>query len=287
MVGVDRLLPPELERQIFEAAAVLYPETIANLLLVAARVLEWIEPLRYRTFTIMSSPSSCPRFRLLKKAIQYKPAQFIHDHVWHLLADRDKNYEPGPFGDILRGCTGIRSLVFFHVHPHMLSHLQALRPLRLSAPLGSVFGGGEVNEFTVDFTLPMFSFITHLDVFDILELDPWSSWSTIGLLPRLTHLAFLELSNTWADKILVTCPRLLVLVSMYCEEPMHLAAADRECSDPRFLWMVLATDAYTLDWQTGIQGGMDFWARADVFVAKKSRGEIEPSLFYYASLADY
>jgi hypothetical protein len=41
MVGVDRLLPPELERQIFEAAAVLYPETIANLLLVAARVLEW------------------------------------------------------------------------------------------------------------------------------------------------------------------------------------------------------------------------------------------------------
>lgn len=41
MVGVDRLLPPELERQIFETAAVLFPETIANLLLVAARVLEW------------------------------------------------------------------------------------------------------------------------------------------------------------------------------------------------------------------------------------------------------
>jgi hypothetical protein len=42
MVEVDRILPPELERQTFEmAAAKLYPETIPNLLLVAARVLEW------------------------------------------------------------------------------------------------------------------------------------------------------------------------------------------------------------------------------------------------------
>ncbi|KAJ7765963.1 hypothetical protein B0H14DRAFT_2633310 [Mycena olivaceomarginata] len=40
-VGVDRLLPPELEQQTFEMAAELYPETIPNLLLVAARVLEW------------------------------------------------------------------------------------------------------------------------------------------------------------------------------------------------------------------------------------------------------
>jgi hypothetical protein len=43
MVDVNRyrLLPPELERLIFETAAELYPETIPNLLLVAVRVLEW------------------------------------------------------------------------------------------------------------------------------------------------------------------------------------------------------------------------------------------------------
>jgi hypothetical protein len=34
-------LPLELEREVFETAAELYPETIPNLLLVAARVLKW------------------------------------------------------------------------------------------------------------------------------------------------------------------------------------------------------------------------------------------------------
>jgi hypothetical protein len=127
----------------------------------------------------------------------------------------------------------------------------------------------------------MFSSLTHLDVFDIVDADIWSEWSGLVLLPLLTHLAFLELDDTVVANILAICPKLLVLVSMYSEEDNHLRflsdGVDRDASDPRFVSMVLSSEAYVLDWQTGIRGGMDFWARADAFVAKKRRGEIEPS----------
>ncbi|KAJ7131406.1 hypothetical protein C8R44DRAFT_774790 [Mycena epipterygia] len=43
--------PPELEREIFESAAQLYPNTIPNLLLVARRVNEWIERIKCNTVT--------------------------------------------------------------------------------------------------------------------------------------------------------------------------------------------------------------------------------------------
>jgi hypothetical protein len=35
------LLPPELEREVFETVAELYPQTIPDLLLVSHRVHEW------------------------------------------------------------------------------------------------------------------------------------------------------------------------------------------------------------------------------------------------------
>ncbi|KAJ7304627.1 hypothetical protein DFH08DRAFT_1089185 [Mycena albidolilacea] len=269
-------VPLELERIVFELAAELYPETMPSLLLVAARVLEWIEPLRYRTFTLTGTASVCPQLRFLKQAVKSKPPQFIHDNVWYLCAADD--FFGDSLADILPVCTGLRSLVIFHVHPRMLTQLEATRPRRLSAPIQDFFLKDRVS---FDLTFPVFSSLTHLDVFDGLDLDLWSNWSGLALLPLLTHLAFLALEDAVVANILaILCPKLLVLVSMYSDEKNHLRflsdGVDRDDSDPRFVSMVLSSEAYALDWQIGIRGGMDFWARADAFVAKKRRGEIEP-----------
>jgi hypothetical protein len=127
----------------------------------------------------------------------------------------------------------------------------------------------------------MFSSLTHLDVFDIVDADIWSEWSGLAPLPLLTHLAFIDLDDIVVANILATCPKLLVLVSMHGDGlALRSATADR---DPRFVSMVLSTQDSVLDWQTGIRGGMDFWARADAFVAKR-RGEIEPSSYDSALL---
>ncbi|KAJ7879057.1 hypothetical protein B0H14DRAFT_2710387 [Mycena olivaceomarginata] len=261
MVDVNRyrLLPPELERLIFETAAELYPETIPNLLLVAVRVLEWIEPLKYRTFTLTVYSSTCPQFRLLQQAVKSKPVQFIHDNIRYLLAD--ENFPAGSLDEVLPGCTGVISLALFHTHPPMVSQLEAIRPQRLSAPIASFF-----DHDTVDLTLPLFSSLTHLDAFDSFVASSWSDWSSLALLPMLTHLAFLNLANLGADKILAACRKLQVLIGMH-----------EGRFGPRFLTMVLSTEDYVVDWKIGVQGGMDFWARADAFVAKRRRGEIEPS----------
>ncbi|KAF7311851.1 hypothetical protein MIND_00195800 [Mycena indigotica] len=44
---MDRRLPPELEREVFETAALLHRGTIPHMLRVARRVLVWIEPYLY------------------------------------------------------------------------------------------------------------------------------------------------------------------------------------------------------------------------------------------------
>ncbi|KAJ7319350.1 hypothetical protein DFH08DRAFT_391013 [Mycena albidolilacea] len=275
MVDVNRyryrLLPPELERLIFETAAELYPETIPNLLLVAVRVLEWIEPLKYRTFTLTVDPSTCPQFRLLQQTVKSKPVQFIHDNIRYLLADQ--NFPAGSLDEVLPGCTGVISLALFHTHPSMVSQLEAIRPQRLSAPIASFF-----DHDTVDLTLPLFSSLTHLDAFDVFAASSWSDWSSLALLPVLTHLAFLDLANLGAEKILAACRKLQVLIGMHEE---FFAVQTRDDMDPRFLLMVLSTEDYVVDWKIGVQGGMDFWARADAFVAKRRRGEIEPKSRYW------
>jgi hypothetical protein len=41
--------------------------------------------------------------------------------------------------------------------------------------------------------------------------------------------------------------------------------------------MTLSSEDHAGDWEIGVLGGMDFWARVDAFAAKRRRGEIEPS----------
>jgi hypothetical protein len=38
---------------------------------------------------------------------------------------------------------------------------------------------------------------------------------------------------------------------------------------------------YKKDWETGARGGDDFWTRAEAFVARKRKGEIESAILLF------
>ncbi|KAJ7444646.1 hypothetical protein B0H11DRAFT_2291205 [Mycena galericulata] len=253
-------LPPELEREIFELSAHLHPGSAPNFLLVARRVLTWIEPLIYRVISIQGN--CAPVLRTLRS----KPTQFFGENVHCLLVD---GVPAAELEEILSVSTGIRSLVLLGASPSILSAVLRLRPQKLAIHLESLFGRTDL----VDFSLPLFTTVTHLDLFDSEFTGPWQK---IALLPALTHLALLE--DTPLDvkiQILRNCPRVEVLVNMH----IHPSSFEESqfVEDVRFVSMVLSTSDYKTDWESGANGGIDFWARTDKFVAMKQRGEIKPN----------
>ncbi|KAJ7444655.1 hypothetical protein B0H11DRAFT_1747186 [Mycena galericulata] len=257
-------LPPELERTIFELSAHLHPGSAPKLLLVAHRVLTWIEPLIYRVISI--ERNSDPILRTL----HLKPTQFFDDNVQHLFVDFDDDTND-ELEEILSVCTGIRSLVVLGTSASALSSVLRLRPSKLAIALDTLFG----RTHLVDFSHPLSTTVTHLDLFDSDFAAPLQNFA---LLPALTHLALLgHMSLDVEIQVLRNCPHVEVLVSMHTrpESFERFPVAD----DVRFVSMSLSNLQYKLDWKSGANGGMDFWARADKFVAMKRRGEIKPRLF--------
>ncbi|KAJ7444650.1 hypothetical protein B0H11DRAFT_395057 [Mycena galericulata] len=259
------LLPHELEREIFEIAALLRPKSAPKLLLVARRVLAWVDPLLYRVLIL---DRKGPSIFLLRS----KSAQFLRDNVQHLFFD---GVPAGEIEQILSFCTGIRSLALMASATSFLPAISALRPARLAVNLPELFG----DLPSVDFTLPIFIAITHLDIFDYVYSNDFPM-PDLALLPALTHLALsAETALDYMIQILSDHEKLKVFISMqsdaeFFEEPDFI-------EDMRFVSMHLSNTEYKLDWETGVNGGMDFWARADKFVAMKRRGEIKPSSRYW------
>ncbi|KAJ7488929.1 hypothetical protein FB451DRAFT_1552873 [Mycena latifolia] len=266
------VFPPELEREIFETAAELYPETIyqPRLLLVAKRVYEWIERIKYRTVASIAFPPACP-LRLLQLAIRsnLKPPDFFHNRVHHLFI-----YDFIPEGElqfILSACREIRFLTLVNCGgPSILPSLAVIKPRRLAVHLRELFRGA------VELSHPAFAFVTHLLLFDPWDVHPFP-WTNLAQLSALTHLAFTDLTTYAATKILCNCSDIKVLVDMcHFGYPLDRGQLPR-MDDPRLVCVSLSYHDYTSDWVAGTMGEADFWVRAERFVVKKRRGEIEPS----------
>ncbi|KAJ6564593.1 hypothetical protein B0H19DRAFT_1259019 [Mycena capillaripes] len=126
----------------------------------------------------------------------------------------------------------------------------------------------------------MFTFVTHLDLLDYIPFATDHHLALyppfIALLPVLTHLAMRNRLREQAaveKQILVSCRGLEALII-----PVPLEGRTAQylsIEDVRFVYMVV--QYHEDDWVIGASGGMDFWARADAFIAKRRRGEIEPS----------
>ncbi|KAJ7753158.1 hypothetical protein B0H16DRAFT_1544639 [Mycena metata] len=267
------ILPPELEREIFERAACMCPGDIPSLLLVSQRVNEWIAPIRYRTVTSDGAHSTCP-FRALQRAIQSnsRPLSFFRSHVQHLAVPYEflRDETTGMVEQILSACSEIQSFVFLHqLSPSLVPALASLRPHRLYTYFDP--------QLFVEAPLyrPMFTFVTHLALWHTGWIPDTSCWlSLLAVVPSLTHLLIHDAFEA-VPHILAASESLKVLID--CNNIPYTPELDDASSDDRFVFLKIRTiRTFVEDWVRGTRGEMDYWARADMFVAKKARGEIKP-----------
>ncbi|KAJ7906692.1 hypothetical protein B0H13DRAFT_2662708 [Mycena leptocephala] len=109
----DPRLPPELERNVFEIAALSRPTSIPHLMLIAWRVKDWVEPLLYRVILLDSGavskdmqgfPTLTPE--ILRRVIASRPPEFVQSVVKHLFlwAPHRNNVDT-----ILAACVGVKT----------------------------------------------------------------------------------------------------------------------------------------------------------------------------------
>ncbi|KAJ6574341.1 hypothetical protein B0H19DRAFT_1371445 [Mycena capillaripes] len=266
-------LPIELECAIFEIAAHSRPSSIPTLMLVAWRVKIWVEPLLYRTITIcyrdlqqLEGHPVFPMNRILQ------PMPFPRPLVHHLFLSRM------PIEDamvLLAGCRNIDNLWINDTGMGKLFLFVADLPLtHLYCNVEDLFG----PERPIDFNHRIFSRITHLEIFDsslLHSLNP-DSWVALDCIPHLTHLAFNDdaIVGIWPT-LLRTCKSLRVLVVLDPESLSDLAEHEDErelAKDCRFV--VMACSFETKDWIMGAHTGIDYWSRAEDFIAKRRSGQI-------------
>ncbi|KAK7060020.1 hypothetical protein R3P38DRAFT_2495866 [Favolaschia claudopus] len=262
--------PPELERYIFETAALLYPHTISRLLPVARRVLIWIEPLLYRRVYFDGLIKKSGPAAAILRAIQNgsKPTDFFATTTRYLcIASLELNvffsrpekreWSNGNLETVFRACSGVDNLFFFGdiEKPKLLEMVtETMRPRRIVMILDLV--GTQP-----DLSLSLFDNITHLLLGDInlpnnILDENWDQLANLQNLPRLTHLALSECSTS------------LVLVSMLLSGCTHLQCFVVFTQDPipsldgihdaRFS-IVLTPEGIILD--DGVP--RDLWARVE------------------------
>ncbi|KAK7058068.1 hypothetical protein R3P38DRAFT_2599662 [Favolaschia claudopus] len=275
---MEPVLPPELEREIFETAAYIDRSDIPALLLVCKRVHQWIEPLLYRSITIVARDDS----RLL--AVQARPAAFLQRNLHHLcVAYNSTDTLTGALKTLLSYCPNLRSLYFDgNLHADFLPILDNMRPQRLCLWVDKAFAPASWAGSML--TRPMLLCVTHLELYydQNSELDTalwdWNEWSYLASLPALTHLCFSEaLSAQLLRPTLDNCRTLCVLITLFSNfptarafEPTLTALAG---DDPRVV-VVVVGQLYE-DLESGFWGEMDFWARADEFVTRKRSGQTQ------------
>ncbi|KAJ7444610.1 hypothetical protein B0H11DRAFT_2086074 [Mycena galericulata] len=278
----EQKFPLELELRIFETAARRHPETMPTLLRVARRVCVWIEPLLYETLIIGSSLVSKNPFTrnlhnpALLDALEMKPAAFLKENVRNLLIYGYINEET--LSLLFPACSGVQNLAVYLTRPtFLLPHLGAMKFRRLEIFLRQMF-----YPALVDLSLPAFAALTHLgmphdNLSGAVGLDELQTG--LASLPCLTHLHLADAPRSFLSGVLSNCQRLQVLISWYNEwftESLPDRCRELSIDDPRFILMATNTEDFPGDWKAGTQGGLDYWAMADLFVAKRRRGEVQP-----------
>ncbi|KAF8211077.1 hypothetical protein K438DRAFT_1959272 [Mycena galopus ATCC 62051] len=248
------ILPPEIEREIFEITAQ-FPGNAVNLVLVARRTQIWIERLIYETVTL-SDEHICHKFL---RAVDSRPAQFFTDNVKSLCVPAD--IDPLSTARVLKACQGVVNLAIWLVEPHEIRSCPASAH---SAPRAF-------------FAHPFFSHVTHLELVD------WLAWAAYidYLSPHLTHLALdfdLECDGSEARlrAVLASCRSLLVCVALVNNDEDMIVVSDQlaEIEDPRLV--VLSESNVIENWEASLRRtDASLWSFAeDIVAAKTAKAEI-------------
>jgi len=284
------VLPPELEREIFEICALSRPVSIPKLMLIAQRVKDWVEPLLYRTMAVdygRPVPGlGVPDYTLkaVLAAIHTKPPAFFPHAVRNLMlcAWYDSTAdELSAVETILRACTSVENLSVPQIP-------DALIPLVACLPLKHLYASCKLLLRALPPTDAFFSRLTHIELEDVFEDkdDVETACTTLTALPHLTHVSFTS------PELIPICPRLLkscmalrVLICFlhyaldYSDE--NHAHAPTLVKDVRFV--VMGCGDLLEEWYAGVRHsadywthGADYWRRAEIFIAKRRAREIDP-----------
>ncbi|KAJ7620304.1 hypothetical protein FB45DRAFT_1062623 [Roridomyces roridus] len=278
------VLPPEIERHIFELCALGRPALVPKLILVAWRVKQWyvalstplphislelprIEPFLYRTVILgeQSPIDGYPGFtsEILLSAIRTKPPGFIARAVRNLSI---YDSSTAGYAEILAACTGATNLRILSFDASFSAHIPS--------SLTQLY----VYDFPHQSTCS-FSQLTHLDVMSNPDIDLDAFYSFVALLLRLTHISF---SN--ADyaplflRLLRNCPP-KIEVLFYCDDTEQpLADQESLAEDLRFVVIrirELRMLDWAADWLMGVHCDRDYWYRAERFIQKRRSGDVD------------
>ncbi|KAJ7159566.1 hypothetical protein C8R46DRAFT_1108606 [Mycena filopes] len=269
--------PPELEREIFELAASWYPSTITSLLRVCHRAHYWIEPLLYTVLFLEDPPS----VGAIHKRLEAKPSlrRPITHFLWDILDFRPDRWETAM--DILRGGRSTPEVAIKALTASAADYIRfskaihKVSPQRLTLALPWWAGGD-----TLAFFQPVYQTTTHLTLFQS-KFNPDVDWAYLATLPALTHLALTaEISKVILPALLKECLKLQVVISIgltAAESHARVEAFFLTTPDPRVVLTNLPD--FFEEWKRTARCGYDLWHRAEEFVARKRRGEIEASSY--------
>ncbi|KAJ7159205.1 hypothetical protein C8R43DRAFT_994160 [Mycena crocata] len=166
----EAVFPVELEREILETAALLYPCEMPTFLRVAQRVLIWIEPLLYRVIRIGKGPRNREVAAAILNATRPKPASFFKC-VRHLRMQRTSPCTLDEVREVLKVCTSVVSLCLFDAlsNPGILPVLARMQIQQLSISFEGLFWGS----MAIDWQQAPFNSITYLHDFDLFD-PPYS-----------------------------------------------------------------------------------------------------------------
>ncbi|KAJ6580690.1 hypothetical protein B0H19DRAFT_1250991 [Mycena capillaripes] len=256
-------LPTELERSIFEIAARAHPISIPGLMLVAWRV-------KYGSSRCYTRPSW-----LGSSMIWIPQLAILSFPQTSCTSSNPPPHELPEISGILSACRRVENLwINTTGNGALFSLIEDLPLTQLYSNIHDLFGS------RIDFSHRLFSKITHLELFDGLvfnTLDP-EVWTGLAFVPHLTHICFNGSSfvDIWLH-LLRTCTSLRVLVVLGLKFPTIIAGHSDEralAQDLRFVAM--RTPLTYTDWTTGARTGIDYWSRAEDFVAKRRSKKIDP-----------
>ncbi|KAJ7508961.1 hypothetical protein B0H11DRAFT_2184652, partial [Mycena galericulata] len=283
--------PPELEREIFETAALRYPETIPSLLRVARHVLLWIEPLLYNVIdiSIFESLSGSGREmlgRLEAKGADYFSAAVRHVNIfvfeWAIMGARSKNvWSKAELERVFRTCTRLQELIIIGelAQWNLLSMLADSRPTRLVLIV-------DIQHPSLTFTQPLFQKLTHLAVGDFHRITDsmqadWKHWPAIFRLSTLTHLALAHAAPpapSLVREILANAPQ-LKLLAIFAKDLLAATTFSEQLVIQDERLVILGHDNFDSDPGSGLRGffriASELWIQADEFVDRKRREEIQ------------
>ncbi|KAG7442647.1 uncharacterized protein BT62DRAFT_996567 [Guyanagaster necrorhizus] len=250
-------LPTELEREIFELTATLYPGSAYQLTTVSKRVQIWMEILIYQT-VVLAFPKS--RTNLFLRTVDSRPASFFAGHVKNLYLpfvsypDAQK---------VLSVCTGATNLACWMATPSPELLSLPRQPIeRLSVSIATLMQSCETHKPAFFHTA--FRALTHLDITEPSNPLVDTDWSALYTLPKLTHISIGNLAESHhlflLKELLANCESLLCLV-VISDDGEFTKHINEEIYDKRL--KILPYFHYPKDYLTywkDVQRGLsDFW----------------------------